>query len=270
MRLNLLLRCFALLLAITSPARAADVDADALAAADDAITVLRSRVASVSGCDNHYTVYRTKNAAPAPLVLIVPGFMRDQDRMRGWAQALAQRGFVAATMDFCRPTAFDGRHAENARDMIAVRRALGAPEVVYIGHSAGGLAALLAASEDPAARGMVLLDPVDFAGLGRDAAARNHVPGIALLAAPGTCNLRNNMQRALDRMPAVATTPIEIATHCDFEWPPDGLCRAVCDFGGPEREQRIVAEQRIRNLAIGFVDALRSASTLAPPEDEQR
>jgi dienelactone hydrolase len=269
MRLVLLLRCLAFVLACTTASAAEAVDAEALAPADDAITVLRSRVASVSGCDNHYTVYRMKSAAPTPLVMIVPGFMRDQDRMRGWAQAFAQRGFVAATMDFCRPTAFDGRHADNARDMIAAREAQGAGEVVYVGHSAGGLAALLAAIEDRAARGMVLLDPVDFAGLGRDAASRTRVPGIALLAAPGTCNLRNNMQRALERMPTVATTPIEIATHCDFEWPPDGLCRAVCDYGGPEREQRIAAEQRIRDLAIGFVEALRNARPSAPTEDEQ-
>ena len=41
-------------------------------------------------------------------------FMRDRDRMRGWADEIAGRGMAAVTMDFCQPTAFDGRHAENA------------------------------------------------------------------------------------------------------------------------------------------------------------
>lgn len=228
------------------------------------ITIERSSLPSVSGCTNHYTLYQPEGADDGPLVLIVPGFMRDRDRMRGWADALARRGLLAVTMDFCQPTAFDGRHAENARDMIALRIHLGAAAVIYVGHSAGGLAALLAAAKDPAARGMVLLDPVDFARLGRDAAPRNQVPGIALLAEPGTCNLRSNMRGALSRMPQVRTIPIAAATHCDFEWPPDALCRAMCDLGGPGRDKRIASEQRIRSLAIDFIEAWRQ-----PPDPDR-
>lgn len=263
MRILPVLLCAAVLVAATTAAVAAESEPPP---ADDAgMAVLRSRLESVSGCDNPYAVYRPRGASMTPLVMIVPGFMRDQDRMRGWAIELAQRGFVTVTMDFCSPTAFDGRHAENARDMVALRESLGAADVVYVGHSAGGLAALLAANDDPAARAMVLLDPVDFAGLGRDAAARVRVPGIALLATPGTCNLRRNFRRALDRMPQVTTIPIDIATHCDFEWPPDGLCRAICDLGGPGREQRIAAEQQIRASAIEFIESIRDGLAPGPP-----
>ena len=236
----------------------------AAAPAGPEITIERSSLPSVSGCTNNYTLYQQHDAQAGPLVLIVPGFMRDRDRMRGWADALARRGLLAVTMDFCQPTAFDGKHAENARDMIALRNHLGAASVIYVGHSAGGLAALLAAANDPAARGMVLLDPVDFARLGRDAAARNRVPGIALLAEPGACNLRSNMRGALARMPSVQTISIAAATHCDFEWPPDALCRAVCDLGGPGRDRRIASEQQIRSLAIDFIEASRPA-----PDAEQ-
>lgn len=221
------------------------------------ITTERASLPSVSGCTNHYTVYQPEGADAGPLVLIVPGFMRDQDRMRGWADAIARRGLLAVTMDFCQPTAFDGKHAENARDMIALRAHLGAAAAIYVGHSAGGLAALLAANQDPMARAMVLLDPVDFARLGRAAAGRSRVPGIALLAEPGTCNLRSNMRGALSRMPQMRTVPIAAATHCDFEWPPDAVCRAVCDLGGPGRDQRIASEQQIRSLAIDFIESWR-------------
>ncbi len=263
MRYHSALLCVALVAAAMTAAIASDSETPSTD--DDGIAVLRSRIGSASDCDNPYTVYRPRGASMTPLVMIVPGFMRDQDRMRGWANELAQRGFVTATMDFCRPTAFDGRHAENARDMIALREALGAAQVVYVGHSAGGLAALLAASDDPAARGMVLLDAVDFADLGRDAAARNRVPGVALLATPGACNLRRNIRHALDRMPHVTVIPIDIATHCDFEWPPDGLCRAICDFGGPGREQRIAAEQQIRAPAIEFIESIRNGRAAVVP-----
>ena len=149
------------------------------------IAIEQGELASISGCQNSYTLYRPARPTTGLTALIVPGFMRDRDRMRGWADEIAGRGMAAVTMDFCQPTAFDGRHAENARDMIAVRAALGVDRVVYVGHSAGGLASLLAAADDAAARGMVLLDPVDFGDLAEDAAARATVPALVLLATAG-------------------------------------------------------------------------------------
>lgn len=238
----------------------------AAASAGPQITTERSSLPSVSGCTNHYTLYQPEGADAGPLVLIVPGFMRDQDRMRGWGDAIARRGLLAVTMDFCQPTAFDGKHAENARDMIALRDHLGAAAAIYVGHSAGGLAALLAATQDPAARAMVLLDPVDFARLGRAAAGRNRVPGLALLAEPGVCNLRSNMRGALARMAQVQTIAVTEATHCDFEWPPDALCRAMCDLGGPGRDKRIASERQIRSRAIDFIESWRHLPNAMPPE----
>ncbi|MBK6337856.1 MAG: alpha/beta fold hydrolase [Betaproteobacteria bacterium] len=224
------------------------------------IAIEQGELASISGCRNSYTLFRPARPTTGLTALIVPGFMRDRDRMRGWADEIAGRGMAAVTMDFCQPTAFDGRHAENARDMIAVRAALGIDRIVYVGHSAGGLASLLAAADDAAARGMVLLDPVDFGDLAEDAAVRATVPALVLLAKPGVCNLRRNIRHALPRLAQATTVSIDAATHCDFEWPSDRLCRAACDFGGPAREQRIESEQRIRALVLDFLDTLRAVA----------
>lgn len=229
------------------------------------VQVERGEVASVSGCRNGYTLYRPTHAASGLAVMIVPGFMRDRHRMRGWAEAFAERGLTAVTMDFCQPTAFDGRHAENARDMIAVREALGLPSIVYAGHSAGGLASLLAAADDPAVRAIVLFDPVDFADLAEPAAARVGVPALVLLGRPGICNLRGNIRPALPHLARATVVKVDAATHCDFEWPGNALCRIACDLGGPGREQRSAAEQRIRSLALDFVDSVRASGGAAPP-----
>jgi hypothetical protein len=230
--------------------------------------VERSRLESASGCSSDYTVYRPPDDPPRIAVLIVPGFARDQDRMRGWAEEFARRGHLAATMEFCSPTAFDGRHDENAADMIALRRALRVDAVVYVGHSAGGLAALLAATDDPAARGMLLLDPVDFAGRGRRVAEHATTPGLALLANPGVCNLHNNMKASLGRMPNTSVVAIEHASHCDFEWPPDPWCRALCDLGGPGRERRIASEREIRSLGADFVESIAARLLEARAADD--
>jgi pimeloyl-ACP methyl ester carboxylesterase len=247
-------------------------------AAPPAVEVLHGEIESTSGCRNDYTLYRPSRPATALAVMVVPGFMRDRDRMRGWADAIAGRGMTVVTMDFCQPTAFDGRHAENARDMIAVREALGLHAIVYVGHSAGGLASLLAAADDGAARAMVLLDPVDFADLAEAAAVRATVPALVLLARPGICNLRSNVRHALPRLVNATVVNVDAATHCDFEWPPSALCRAACDFGGPSRERRVAAEQRIRSLALDFIDSMRAVagdepsppSRPAPAEAEAR
>ena len=232
---------------------------------ENPVQVVRGEIASVSGCRNGYTLYRRARPASSLAVMIVPGFMRDRDRMRGWADALADRGFTAVTMDFCQPTAFDGRHAENARDMIAAREALGLSSIVYAGHSAGGLASLLAAADDPAARAIVLFDPVDFADLAEPAAASVGVPALVLLGRPGICNLRGNIRPALPRLAHATVIKVDTATHCDFEWPGNALCRVACDLGGPGREQRTAAEQRIRSLALDFIESVRAAVDDAPP-----
>jgi pimeloyl-ACP methyl ester carboxylesterase len=259
-------RCTSRLLGLA--ALASLIVATAIGAAEldvNPVQVERGEIASVSGCNNGYTRYRPAHAAPDLAVMIVPGFMRDRSRMRGWAEALAERGLTAVTMDFCQPTAFDGRHAENARDMIAVREALGLPSIVYAGHSAGGLASLLAAADDPAVRAIVLFDPVDFADLAEPAAARVSVPALVLLGRPGICNLRGNIRPALPHLARATVVEVDAATHCDFEWPGSALCRIACDLGGPGREQRSAAEQRIRALALDFVDSVRAAAGAAPP-----
>jgi pimeloyl-ACP methyl ester carboxylesterase len=256
----------ALLFAAVLPLRPAAAASDGSSL--PVVAIMSGQLESVSGCRNSYTVYRPTGPGPALTALIVPGFMRDRDRMRGWAEEIAGSGMTAVTMDFCQPTAFDGRHAENARDMIAVRTTLGITRVVYIGHSAGGLASLLAAADDPAARGMLLFDPVDFGDLAEGAAARAAVPALVLLAKPGVCNLRRNIRHALPLLAQATTVTIEHASHCDFEWPPDGLCRAACDLGGPGREARIRAEKQIRSLALGFLDTLRATVEETPANSD--
>ena len=253
----------AVLLLVAAAAPAADP------ASTPAFTVQRGHLQSVSGCRNDYTLHRPAGVDSKLAVMIVPGFMRDRDRMRGWAAAIARRGMTVVTMDFCQPTAFDGRHAENARDMIAVREALGLHAVVYAGHSAGGLASLIAAAEDPAARGMLLLDPVDFGGLAEGAAARAFVPALVLLAKPGICNLRRSIRHALPLLPLATIVAIDGASHCDFEWPPDGLCRMLCDLGGREREARLRSERDIRALGLGFLETLQATGEATPRVDER-
>ena len=219
---------------------------------------------SVRKCDVGYRVYRDV-ATPqrAAAAIIAHGFLRNGEFMRGWAEALAAAGMTAVTVDLCASSSPDGRHADNGADLVAVRRALALRDVVYVGVSAGGLAALVAASLDrEATRGVLLLDPVNAGGQARAAAGRVSAPVAALVARPQMCNAWRNIDRALETLQDVTIVPMGRASHCDFEWPTDRFCRVACVTLRVDDDA--VAQARIRAAGLSFVEAVsRDAQALS-------
>jgi dienelactone hydrolase len=226
------------------------------AAAGPAALVEERVIPSVRGCELRFRVHHPAVARPGPPVVIGHGFMRDGSHMRGWAEAFAAEGLTAVTVDFCASTAADGRHADNGADLVGVRRALERDGAIYVGVSAGGLAALIAAADDPSGtRGLLLLDPTNAGGKARSAAGRVHAPAAALVAPSQVCNAWRNIDRALETLSDATIVPIERASHCDFEWPSDRFCRIAC-LSTANDDERGRAQTRIRGIAVGFVRAV--------------
>ena len=217
-------------------------------------------IESVRGCELRYRVHRPAAPKAGPVVLIGHGFMRDGTHMQGWADAFTDAGLTAVTLDFCASSAADGRHADNGADLVAVRHALRHDDAIYVGVSAGGLAALIAASSDPAGtRGLLLLDPTNAGGQARRAAGRVHAPVAALVAKSQMCNAWRNIDPALQTLRDVTIVAIDRASHCDFEWPSDQFCRVACLATSNDAEQAR-AQARIREIAVGFVSAVADAT----------
>jgi dienelactone hydrolase len=226
-------------------------------------TAERGRIASIRDCDVSYRVHRPVSAGGAPVAIIAHGFLRDGSFMAGWGDAFASAGIAAVTVDLCASSATDGRHGDNGADLVALRRALALRNVVYVGVSAGGLAALVAASRDPdGTRGVLLLDPVNAGGQARSAAGRVHAPVAALVAKAQVCNAWRNIDPALETLADATIVRIERASHCDFEWPTDRFCRVAC-LATNDAEERDHAQRRIRRLGIGFVQAVAEGTTAA-------
>jgi pimeloyl-ACP methyl ester carboxylesterase len=160
-------------------------------------------------------------------VILAHGFLRTPDTMDYIAESLADIGIETACIKLKRSTPWNGNHAENARDMIALRESLGWKNVTYAGFSAGGLSALIAASEDPACTKLLLFDPVDHASLGRVAAAKIRIPTLAILGKPGPGNANRNATAMLAVLPGCRIVEIPAATHCDFEARPSALCHRL-------------------------------------------
>jgi pimeloyl-ACP methyl ester carboxylesterase len=211
---------------------------------------------SVRECELRYRIHPATTPVHGPVVLIAHGFLRSGEFMVGWADAIARAGMTAVTVDLCASMTPNGRHADNGADLVALRRTLGIDAAVYVGVSAGGLAAMIAASLDPdATRGLLLLDPTNAGGQARSAAARVRAPVAALVARPQICNAWRNIDSALETLPHATIVRIDNASHCDFEWPTDMFCRIACvSTGGGDRHRR--AEARIRDVGLSFVEAI--------------
>jgi hypothetical protein len=219
-------------------------------------------VDSATGCALHYRLYRPATARTEDLVVLGHGFLRSQERMADLAQALAEVGIPAVTLDFCNARFWDGRHVRNGLDMIRVADALHANRVVYAGFSAGGLAALVAGRNDPRALGVVALDLVDAGRLGEGMAAGLDRPLIGLVGDPSPCNADNNGLAVFSATDQAAVERVTGAEHCDFESPTDWLCRLVCKRDTPEE----VSPRR--DIIEAATDAVASL-TLAPAEAKQ-
>ena len=229
------------------------------------VRVETGTLTSSSGCAIDYRVYRPGDADGPVQVVMAHGFLRSKARMAGLATDLAAAGFATAAIDLCNMRPWDGAHRQNADDMRQVAEQLGSTGVLYVGFSAGGLAALLAASADAGNLGVVTLDLVDLDGMGARAAATLSSPLVALVGEPSRCNAQNNGLPVFAAAPNADVQRIKGATHCDFETPTDGLCRLACESGDrPAAESERIRAQIVKTAVAAASRLLRNASDAEP------
>ena len=199
-------------------------------------------------------LYFTDVPHPLPLVVVAHGFSRGRNNMSGWGRKLAEEGFIAAVPDL--PAWSD--HARNGRfineliDYLTASASAVPPidrqRVGLIGFSAGGLATLLAAAENPSIGVWVGLDPVDRNGQGISAAAKLRCRAAILRAEPSACNAYGNaaaIQQALT-IPGLFLS-IPNATHSDPEWPTDWKAELACGKSS-ETRRAIFVENAMKAL----------------------
>jgi hypothetical protein len=154
-----------------------------------ATTVAEGSLRSSFGCEVRYEVHLPADWDGGVTVVLAHGFLRDLRTMRGWAAHLSSHGVATAVVSLCNSTPFAGRHDRNAIDLRALADLLQPADgaVLYAGFSAGGLAALLAAADDPRTVAYLGLDAVDSGGLASRSTGLA-APALFLLAEAGACN----------------------------------------------------------------------------------
>jgi pimeloyl-ACP methyl ester carboxylesterase len=179
------------------------------------------------------------------------GFMRKLKHMRGWGEYWQQQGIGVTLVTFCNASWLNGHHQRNADDLVAVRKHLLLDSVIYAGFSAGGLAAYLAAAQDPATQAYLGLDSVDSGDLAIERREPLPIPALFLTAQPSMCNAQSNFQAVFNKWPQYQVRTIAQASHCHFEMPYDGKCAWLC--GGADEAATKKIQIDIRGQATKWL-----------------
>jgi len=171
--------------------------------------------------------------------------------MVAWAEHLASWGFAVVTPDLCHSTILDADHPANGADMVLLAEALGIDAPVYAGYSAGGLAAVIAASQDPGTLGLLGLDMVDNSDSGLMAASSVSAPALALLGEPAQCNQDNNGLAVFSMIGGATRLRLIDSDHCDYQSPAGFLCDLTCSPSNSGNSDADIAAALV-GLATGF------------------
>ena len=130
----------------------------------------------------------------------------------------------------CHSSFIDVQPVQNAADVVELADALGAEDVVWVGHSNGGISALIAGNIAPDLTSAVLgLDPVEStAGGGEAWASTLSVPVASLFGESDSCNDSNSGLPIYEMTSAVDLLRVTEADHCSFEAPTGWLCTLTC------------------------------------------
>ena len=215
-------------------------------------------------------IFWRDSAEPAPLVIVAHGFSRRRRNMAGWGRYLAEEGFVVAVPDL--PAWSD--HARNGRFISQLRahlcagepwrRRIDALRVGLMGFSAGGLASLLSATDNPPPAIWIGLDPVDHRGMGAKAAPLVKCDAVVLTSEPSACNGQGNALSIIAALPQCEHIRIAGAVHVDAEWPTGRLAEVVC--GRSMEEKR----GEFRGLASAALHARLSTPTYTKLQIDNR
>ena len=196
---------------------------------------------SATGCDTgmSYTTFTPQGVSNPVTVVLGHGFLRGGSlgvhTMTGWGEHYASWGVEVLVPVLCHYSLTGADHELNGQNMMELAQAHGATQVIYAGQSAGGLASVIAASQDSAAIGVVGLDATDTEGvptvpdfIGQGYASNVSQPAFALIAEPSSCNSNNNGLTLFEMMDNAQALRISSSDHCDYENPTDWGCETVC------------------------------------------
>lgn len=217
------------------------------------VTTVDGTLAVATGCDLAYTRYTAQGGPDVPIVVLTHGLQRTKAQMATLADHLASWGLDVVTPTSCAKDLWNIDQERNGADMVELAQTLKPGPAIYAGHSAGGLAAFVAASSDPQAAALLGLDMVESGGIGAGAVATLTAPTAGLVGDPGICNLSNNANGLYDAIPGAWFVRVTDADHCDFEHPTDAICTVACGTSPNDTFSEGEIASTITGLSTGWL-----------------
>lgn len=218
-----------------------------------AVAVAEGAHTAASGCVLHDDPHTPVDGTAAPLVVLLHGLERSRENMADWAAHSASWGLAVATPDQCRCSVDDLDQEQNGRDAVELAAALGSGATIHAGHSAGGLAAFVAAAEDPGAGGLLGLDATEWLDIRAGVAPGNAVPAHGLLGDPSLCNLDQSTVGLFTAVPGGRLLGLPDPDHRDVERPTVWVCTVPCGTGSNDRFSDEAIQATMLGLSTAFL-----------------
>ncbi|MEY8702169.1 dienelactone hydrolase family protein [Francisella philomiragia] len=205
--------------------------------------IKKSANISLNIASSNYDVFYQKSDHRLPVVIVVHGFSRSKDNMSGWGNFLADHGYFVVVPNL----PFWANHTKNAKFISELinyiysnsnYKSIINNDLALVGFSAGGLATLIATSENTRVKLWVGLDPVDVGNLGTQAAKNVNCPTYIIAAPASACNANNNYKDFITSLKDNTLIKINGAVHVDAEWPTSRFAEFFCGKSTPQKRER--------------------------------
>ena len=202
-----------------------------------------------------YTFYEPVEINHITQVTLVHAFSRNMDSYHELAEHYASWGLGVITMNLLHSSIFDN---DPLQDAIYIKEVSdnfsdGRP-TIYVGHSAGAMRAIVAATEDTNAIAILGLDLTDGAYedsggefLGLMHAHMLSIPIWGMLGEPSSCNAFGNGLNVYLEAENGNAISIAEADHCDFEFPTNIVCSLLC-----QEENETFNESSIKSIILNL------------------
>ena len=202
-----------------------------------------------------YTFYKPAEINHTTQVILVHAFSRNMNSYHELAEHYSSWGLGVITMNLLHSSIFDNDPLQDAIDLRELSNNFsdGRP-VIYLGHSAGAMRAIVAASEDTNAIAILGLDLTDGAYedsggefLGLMYANMLSIPIWGMLGESSSCNAYGNGLNVYLEAENGNAISITEADHCDFEFPTNFVCTLLC-----QEENETYAEDDIKSIILNL------------------
>ncbi|KFJ43886.1 dienelactone hydrolase family protein [Francisella philomiragia] len=198
---------------------------------------------SLNIAGSNYDIFYQKSNRSLPVVIVVHGFSRSKDNMSGWGSFLADHGYFVVVPNL----PFWANHSKNAEFISELINYIYSNsdytsiinnDLALVGFSAGGLATLIATSENTRVKLWIGLDPVDVGNLGSQAAKNINCPTYIIAASASACNANNNYKNFITNLKENNLIKIDGAVHVDAEWPTNRFAELFCGRSTQQKRER--------------------------------